>query len=586
MRRNRLKVSYVDRRSENLKKIFTVCFCFLLVGCSKSQPAPDTEPVTTGVPAVVVVETQAAPETEETTQPTEPDLPWDPDARWYGTYYFEKRPNPDPNIVEGVVRFNARLRNEGEETQRILSAHGDFYLGTELVAQEEFGSNQLKKFFFHPGVGDLEMECGESKVFQLYSTEQEVGSYDRAIITYTIADPDGNETTQTFHFAVNAEDVTPYSTFDREDWSPIIWLEDRCDMYCLLQNKTDTEWKLVGFYTVNYLGGLPMSDGFFDKSAINREAAQAIETLFPGEMIYYQDSISHQYNTYDEKEVTAVYKDDTGKQYLQTFRFALDEAHSSPDMVSLDSLIYEERGVQILNTPALLEQELGSAQYDREEIRKMIDDGLTLEELAEQLSTIYDVQQFFLEAGIEFKGGDIKKTIGGTRWHFNDSPQVVFQQNYGNCGSGSNLINFLLRGDYDEQGFFYYGATSSGHIFNYFRSGDRYYIFDWANKLKDCFVVYAADSLEAFSDAYISFNHATESVKKEYHILLLYAYPYEGSHRPQGDSNVKTPTGKPLMQIIPAEIQDTVKILYVEDDQYAPIFVEGPDISQWPKDAQ
>ena len=95
---------------------------FLLTGCSESKPIPETGPSTTPTAQNIVLETQAIPTTEETTQPTEPPLPWDSDARWYPTYYFDKRPNPDPNIVEGVVRFNALFQNEERKILTIQSA--------------------------------------------------------------------------------------------------------------------------------------------------------------------------------------------------------------------------------------------------------------------------------------------------------------------------------------------------------------------------------------------------------------------------------------------------------------------------------
>ena len=559
---------------------------FLLSGCTTAKSTPDTELPVASVAQTAVMETQIIPVTEETTQPTESDLPWSSDVRWYGTYYFEKRPNPDPNIVEGVVRFNSLLRNEGRETLTIVSAHADYYLGTTIVAQEDYDSNRLLDFLPHPRVGNLKIEYGETKVFQLYSTEQETGSYDRVIITYTICDLNDNEATQTFHFAVNEEDITPYSTSDRTDWSPAAWSEERWDFYLLPQNNTNSTLAFVGMYNTAFENGLPMGSDFFDKSHVSPQALKDIQTLLPGEMAYYQTGITHQFNTSDERELTMVYKDPSGELYLQTFRFALDEEHAVPGAVSIYRSIYAEKGVQLLDTPNQLRQELGMPHYSRQEIQKMIDDGLSLEELAEKLSTIYDVQQFFLEAGLEFKGGDIKQHIGGTLWHFNDSPEIVLQQNYGNCGSGSNLINYLLQGDYDEQGYFCWSGTRTGHIFNYFRSGDRYYIFDWANKVQDCFAVFVADSLEVFSDAYIRANHAVNSVNRDQHILLLYAYPYEGNHRPLGDGSAKTPMGVPLMSKLSAELENTVNLLYVEEEQYAPTFEEAPPISQWPKDSR
>lgn len=532
------------------------------------------------------METQTIPATEEITQPTEPDLPWEPDARWYRTYYFEKSTNPDPNIVPGVVRFNCLLRNEGRETLTVVSAHADFFLETELVAQEDFDSERLPAFFFHPGVGNLEMEYGESKVFQVYTKNVERGTYDRVIVTFTITAPNGSAYSEKFHFAEKEEDVTPYSTSDRTDWSAAEWSEQYWSFYLLLQNSTDTTIEYVGMYHTTFLDGLPMWSDFFDKSTVNAHALKEIQTLLPGEMTCYKTGISHRYNNSDERELTMVYKDASGERYLQTFCFALDKEHAIPGAISIYRSIFEKQGVQLLDTPAQLELALGTPQYDRPEIQKMIDDGLSLEELAENLSTIYDVQQFFLEAGIEFKDGDIKQSFDGTVWHFNDSPEVVLRQNYANCGSGSGLINYLLQGDYEEQGYVCYAANRGGHIFNYFRSGDKFYIWDWNWKEEDCFTVFAADRLEDFTSAYISMNQITAKSAGEHRILLLYAYPYEGNHRPVGSSNVRTASGAPTMNMIPTEIEKSVQILYLDSERYAPVFVEAPPVSQWPKDAQ
>ena len=160
------------------------------------------------------------------------------------------------------------------------------------------------------------------------------------------------------------------------------------------------------------------------------------------------------------------------------------------------------------------------------------------------------------------------------------------QQKYANCGSGSNLINYLLLGDYDEQGYVCWSGSRMGHIFNYFRSGETYYIFDWTNRVQDCFAVFVAESLDAFSTPHILVNHAVNSLMRANHILLLYSYPYEGISRPLGDGNVKTPMGVPPMSKISTEIENTFRILYLEEEQYGPVFEEAPPVSQWPKDAQ
>lgn len=276
---------------------------------------------------------------------------------------------------------------------------------------------------------------------------------------------------------------------------------------------------------------------------------------------------------------------ETGELFLQTFHFALDEAYSIPEVFNVMQLIGEKKNLVFLDSPEKIQQELGTAQYTRQEIRQMIVDGLTLEELAEKLTNVYEVQQFFLEAGILFTGTDIKQHINGTLWHFSDSPAVVLRKNTGTCGSGSGLINYLLQGDYDEQGYFSYAANRSGHIFNYFRSGEKYYIWDWNWRRDDWFDLYRADSLEDFTDAYISMNQTTEEPAGMHRILLLYAYPYEGYVLPLGDG-VTTALGAPAMHKIANEIEDTVRILYVDSERYAPVFVECPPVDQWPKDAQ
>lgn len=570
------------RRSSMRKILLLLTTVFLLTGCSESKPIPETGPSTTPTAQNIVLETQAIPTTEETTQPTEPPLPWDSDARWYPTYYFDKRPNPDPNIVEGVVRFNALFQNEERKILTIQSAHADFYLGTEIVAQEEFDSERLPDFLPHPRFGDLEMEYGESIVLQLYSTEQERGSYDRVIVTYTLADADDNQTNKTFHFAVNEEDVTPYSFSDRTDWSPVNRTEFGWDFCCAPENTTDETMEFVGIHHTTFQDGLPMDSFFIDK-----DKYQFKGPLGPGQISVFQSGISHQFNASNEREITMVFKDESGQRYLQTFRFALAEEYCIGDNFTILQAICNKKNLQFMNTPDKIQQELGAAQYTRQEIRQMIDAGLSLEELAEKLSTVYDVQQYFLEAGIGFTNGDIKQYFDGIQWHFNDSPQVVLRQNSANCGSGSGLINYLLQGDYEEQGYLHYAANLGGHIFNYFRSGDRFYIWDWTMKIEDRFTVIGADCLEDFASAYIAMNQTTAGSAGKNWILLLYAYPYEGSHRPSGsNSNVKTVSGAPAMNMIPTEIEKIVQILYLDAEKYAPVFVEAPPVSQWPEDAQ
>ena len=344
--------------------------------------------------------------------------------------------------------------------------------------------------------------------------------------------------------------------------------------------------EFVGIYDTTFLNGLPISSDLIDKSRIAPNAFKELQALSPGKMVQYQASIPHRFNHSDQRESTVVYKKVSGDLHFQTFRFALDEEHSVVGADTIAHSIYATFDVQILNTAAQIQQVLGAPQYDQAQIRQMIEEELSIEELAERISTIYDAQQLFLEADIGFSSGDIKQSTNGIQWHYNDSPAVVFQQGYGNCGSGSSTFNYLLQNDYDEQGYCVYAGNRGGHIFNYFRSGDQYYVLDWVRKEEDCFVLYFADSLESACNAFIHENHIVSGSSTNPHILLLYTYPYTGSARPIGNSPVKTKTGHPLLGIIPSEIENLIQIHYLEDEKYAPVFKEAPPVSQWPADAQ
>ena len=201
--------------------------------------------------------------------------------------------------------------------------------------------------------------------------------------------------------------MTPYSSSERSDWSPVTLTEERWNFHYVLENTTDQTIEFVGTYETNYLNGLPMSSDFFDKSAANPQAIKAIRSLRPGQLSYYQTGITHRFNTSDQRESTLVFRDESGELYLQTFHFALEEEYSIPEVIYMLQMVGTKRNLQFLNTPTELQQELGAAQYSRQDIRKMIDDGLSLEELSKKLATIYDVQQYILEAGILFAGSDI-----------------------------------------------------------------------------------------------------------------------------------------------------------------------------------
>jgi len=163
------------------------------------------------------------------------------------------------------------------------------------------------------------------------------------------------------------------------------------------------------------------------------------------------------------------------------------------------------------------------------------------------VKTLDDCVYYMCAAGYTVLDGDLKyseQTDGGEEisWHFNYSPQAVFDMNKGNCGGTAGLVAYLLDGDYDEVGLASYRSTvnKGGHVVNYLKYGNMYYVFD----------------MNAFSMSY-SYGMGTrknkdlnEAVKAMFGIApygKTYSYPAmmacTSPARPDGD----IPTGWPLV---------------------------------------
>jgi len=235
--------------------------------------------------------------------------------------------------------------------------------------------------------------------------------------------------------------------------------------------------------------------------------------------------------------------------------------------------------------------ELGEPQYSVDEIQQMISEGLTLDEVAEKISTLADVVQYLHQKGYTVDGGDLKITFSDIQWGINLSAQSIFEGNVGNCGGGSNLLNYILRGDFDEQGYVIEAANQGGHVYNYFKQDGIYYFCDLTEIARHGrfnnkeYRVFATEDPQEFSDYYIGHEHITSGPDAAHYLRLQYMYPYEGNHRPIGRNRDLFLQG-PFHNILPQEIEDTLTILYVEEPQFAPIFKPAPKENLWPQEAQ
>ena len=130
----------------------------------------------------------------------------------------------------------------------------------------------------------------------------------------------------------------------------------------------------------------------------------------------------------------------------------------------------------LFNWPDIIE--MAAPKLTLKEVQSMIEDDLTLDEVAEKIDTLADLIQYLHQKGFVFDGGDLQFRYGQCIWSVNRSAQTVFEDNVGNCGGGSNLANYILSGDFEEQGYVNHSWNANGHITNYFKQDGMYYFFD------------------------------------------------------------------------------------------------------------
>ena len=236
------------------------------------------------------------------------------------------------------------------------------------------------------------------------------------------------------------------------------------------------------------------------------------------------------------------------------------------------------------NWPTILE--MGQPRLSLAEIQKMVELELELEEVAEIIDTLADLVQYLHQKGYTTDSGDLHFNYNGYEWSVNRSARTVFKNNKGNCGGGSNLVNYILSGDFDSQGYVAESANQGGHVYNYFEEDGTYYFFDLTQVVGGNYrkghKVFATKDPQEFSDWYIGENHRTEKSNSNMYLLFQYMYEYEGDHLPKGSGNEWTPLNRPYSNVLPEEYKDVTTVLFVEDGMSGARFVRSPAKNIWP----
>lgn len=126
---------------------------------------------------------------------------------------------------------------------------------------------------------------------------------------------------------------------------------------------------------------------------------------------------------------------------------------------------------------------LGKPRLTREQISNLVREP---EVLKKNINTLYDAIQYIRT--FDFKSADDNVFIeeDGYTWEHHKPGTKALLANGGSYASISNMVNYLLKDDYEEVGFIhYFQEDGTGYGFNYFKQGGKYYVVDLTHYRND-----------------------------------------------------------------------------------------------------
>ena len=225
---------------------------------------------------------------------------------------------------------------------------------------------------------------------------------------------------------------------------------------------------------------------------------------------------------------------------------------------------------------------LGKPNITAEEIEALDGDP---EQLKENLNTLYDVIQYIQVADFRSAHDNIRIDEDGISWEHHKPGEMAIITNEGCCATISNLMNFLLEGDYGEVGFIaYLQSDGSGHVFNYIKYNNLYYFIDLTHYRNDFMCTAVEDgTLASYYDSDFIAGNVHETVKIEDYVKYyrdnsndpseLWSLYMAKNCLPIGSVN----DGILLEMVYPESSKERVKIVYDDpNDNIQYSFKKGP----------
>ena len=553
-----------------MKKILLLLAVLILAGCGNAEPAA-TEITAAAELTETVPETTVSEMTDA--EPTEPEIPAGP--VWLPVYHTDK----------GKAELHCLVKNETMGNLSVESMHTEYSLNGEVVKEKDYSKKELKNFLWRP-FNELDLPLAASTLLIVDDYPSPDG-FDHAIVTITTVGEQNVETVLTYNFTADEGEVTPSTLTDNWELG-VSWLVDEYDGWNWdheVSNDTEKVLTLKYAHQIHYDNGIPVAAGTAVPSQMG-QLPKEVEKLQPGTKAVDTSGITGKNRNYNQREVVYEYHDDEGNVYFQKFHFVYEEAIGEEEHKRLFDVFDEAslpEGLVRLG-PEGVKNALGPNQYSEAEIRQMIEENLTLDEVADKISTVADAFQYMNLKGFHYGMGQLKGFyVNEDRWEATLSAESVFGYNQGACGDGSNLLNAILRDDYEEQGFVQQVDGKERHAFNWIKQDGVYYFVDWTlqvftgNYDRFDYFVFAAEELQPYTEYYIDRGVTSDGVN--YDIYLLYMYPREGDQYPFRIARNKTPFERTL----PAEIENQVTVLYNDLEKCLLKFQDGPEEALWPK---
>lgn len=276
--------------------------------------------------------------------------------------------------------------------------------------------------------------------------------------------------------------------------------------------------------------------------------------------------------------------------------------------ISDDMLYYDHQFINIrpgLDKDKVTEaiKKIVDTNYSSKGIKALVEADMTLEEASEKLTTVHDAVNYLRKRGFE-QGYSYNPGMkfNGVYWSWNLSAEFTFEENSGCCGGISNLMNRLMAGNYDSQGYVTHANNDGGHIFNYFYQDGLYFVCDFigpsiAPFCEDydkennpySYILYVTDDMTTFDEYYRKWDRDLDDEKDGGYLIHLFCYEMDGKDKvPVGHYVDVSKRQMSLIDendavwtVVSDEIEETLNLLMIRDG-FSLSFEKAPTLEERP----